>query len=487
MCLAWQPPSARCRSLWGRATTAPRLARHISIATFFVAPWTNRKVARERVPRIAEWIFPRYLAHRRWRMREVRFGHCHRECYSAMKRSLLLIAFWLVLGTVSSTRAEEAKAPFRLMSAEKINGLRKLLPKITDDKVAALLADERLLLYTEEEMPRCHQDWDGSLPGVHTAYYNISADRGEPFGNGNREFPWGTPAGTHRSENLYTFRFLWLPQDESGKTLPVTYYRKHLRGDVSRGYAWIYPVGTIFGEVLCQKTKDGSAVAFEVRIRMREQKAWEVDVFRPFPTAKELAARVKELRTNWEQQPKLVALVSHLTTEKELPVKHLYDNHPYRAINQKMGVDTLPSIDDEPLVVELLTKTPFRSAQGEMWRTGTNEVFTAAPTTSAGFHVVPAGYDAGFIEVESHSCMRCHETANKHVRDFEPGRDWYGRVRGSDGIFSWHPFDPASISYNGYGATPRIRKSLVDAGILAVYDAKLHPPEKYMRITGLDE
>ncbi len=404
-----------------------------------------------------------------------------------MKRTLLLFTLWIGLGTVSATAADQSPAPFKLMSAQKEAGLRKLLPKITDEKVAALLADERVLFYTEEEMPRCHQDWDGSLPGVHTAYYNISADRGEPYGNGNREFPWGTPAGTHRSRNLYTFRFLWLPQDEAGQTLPVTYYRKQLRYDASRGYAWIYPVGTVFGEVLCQKTKDGSAVAFEVRLRIREQRAWEVDAFRPFPNAQDLAERVQELRTDWKEQPQLAALVSHLTTDKELPSRHLYDSHPYRVLAQEMGVDSLPAIDDEKLVIELLTTTPFRSAHGELWRKGTNDIYTAAPTTDAGFHVIPAGYDAGFIEVESHSCMRCHETANKHVREFAPGRDWYGRVRGSDGIFSWHPFDPSSVSYNGFGATPRIRRSLVDAGIVAVYDAKLHPPEQYMRIKGLDE
>jgi hypothetical protein len=373
------------------------------------------------------------------------------------------------------------------MSAEKEAALRKLLPTIDDEQLTKLVNDSRTIFYTDVEMPRCHQDWDGSLPGVHSAYYNISANRSEPFGNANREFPWSGPAGTHRVTNLYTFRFFSLPQDEHGDTLPVTYYRRHLRGDASPGYAWTYPVGTVFGEVLCQKLSGERAVAFEVRIRIREQRAWEVDVFRPFPTAKSLAERVPELRADWREQPALANLVTHLTEERDLSRKHLFDSHPARAVQLSAGVDNLPPVGDEQLVIELLTTTPFRSALGEQWRKGPSGVYTSAPTTEAGPHIVPARYDAGFIEVDAHSCMKCHETANKHVREFDFGRDWYGRVRGSDGIFSWHPFDPGSVSYTGYGSTPRIRPELLSAGLVAPFNAKLHPPEKYMRIKGWDE
>ena len=388
-------------------------------------------------------------------------------------------------------KAEEratTPAPFRLMSAAKEARLRKLLPKLDDDAMQALLDDPRLILYTEEEMPRCHQDWDGSLPGLHSPYYNISANGGERFGNGNREFPWGTPAGTHRATGIYSFRFLYLPQDAKGKTLPVVYYRKQLRGDTTQGYAWMYPAGTVFGEVLCLNASGGTAAAFELRVRKRDKVSWDVDVFRPFPTAESLAGRIEELRPEWSSTPALAKLVSHLTEARPLPLGRLVDNHPsQRVIDQAMGVDSLPPIQDDKLVLELLTTTPFASAHGEVWRKGTNATFTSAPTTEAGFHIVPAKYDAGFIEVDQHSCMRCHRTANQHVRNFDFGRDWYGRVRGSDGIFSWHPFDPSSISANGYGSTPRLRGSLLSAGVLARYDSKVHQADIYARVRGLDQ
>jgi hypothetical protein len=407
-----------------------------------------------------------------------------------MKRiAILALACAYSIASSALAASPSTRSPFRLMSAEKEIGLRKLLPKLDDENTQALLDDKRLMLYTEQEMPRCHQDWDSGLPGVHSPYYNISANNSERFGNGNREFPWGTPAGTHRAANLFTFRFLSLPHDANGRPLPVVYYRKHLRGDASTGYAWMFPVGTVFGEVLCIKTPGGQAVPFELRIRKREQVAWDVDVFRPFPTAEALAERIKKLRCDWQAQPAVAKLVAHLEADQKLPVRRLVDNtHPNRrVIDQTMGVDNLPAISDDKLVVELLTTTTFTSAQGEIWRKGTNATHTNAPTTTARFHVVPANYDAGFIEVDQHSCMRCHQTANQHVRNFDAGRDWYGRVRGSDGIFSWHPFDPAAISGNGYGSAPRIRASLVNAGIVAPYNAKVHRAATYRRVRGLDE
>lgn len=405
-----------------------------------------------------------------------------------LRTMFLSVAGLCLLAPPVSAANASATSSLRLMNATKEASLRKLLPKLENEAVQAKLDDKRLILYTEDEMPRCHQDWDGGLPGLHSPYYNISANSSEPFGNGNREFPWGEAAGTHRASNVYTFRFLWLPQDENGKTLPVVYYRKHMRGDTATGYAWMYPAGTVFGEVLCVKTTNNRAVAFELRIRERNQVAWDIDVFRPFPTAESLAERIQEVRENWAQSPAVAQLVTHLTTDRALPQQRLVDNHPQkRVIDQTMGVDALPAINDDQLVIELLTTTPFTSAQGEVWRKGTNATFTHAPTTTARFHIVPANYDGGFIEVDQHSCMRCHETANQHVRNFDARRDWYGRVRGSDGIFSWHPFDPSGISRNGQANTPRIRQSLISAGMLAQYDPRIHTAKHYSRIRGLDQ
>jgi len=378
--------------------------------------------------------------------------------------------------------SETPKVSFRLMSPEREALYRKCLPLVDDAPVAELLADRRLVLYSEHEIPKAYQFWDGAFPGVHSAGYNISANGSEPFGNGNREFPWAAPAGTHRAQRVTSFRFFRLPQDDEGRVLPVVWYRKRLSGDNSLGYAWTFPVGTFFGEVLLLKGPGGLDYTFEMRVRRRAAGYWQVDAFRPFPTAAGLAARIKELRPDWQDRPQLLALCSHLEGPRKLEVRSLADRQPrQRVFQQAMGVDALPPVGDDRLVEELLTGTPFRSALGESWRDDDGGQ-TCAPTTSASFHVVPVNYDAGFIAVDNASCMRCHATANTSVREFNSGRDWYGRVRGSDGIFSFHPFSLDSISNNGYARPVRMRRELEQAGLLVKYDPAQHPSSVYQTL-----
>lgn len=373
--------------------------------------------------------------------------------------------------------------PYRLVSAARDRQLREMFPTVADDHLQSLFRDPRLILYTDNEMPKAHQDWESGLPGIHSPRYNISANGSEPFGNGNVEFPWGAPAGTHNSRNVQTYKFLWLPQDERGNTLPVAWYHEHASGDSQTGYAWIFPRGTVFGEVLLLSTPQGKSLPFEVRIRIRESDDWSVDAFRPFPTAGDLAERIRELRPQWQEHPSLEKLVRHLEEPRPLPPKLLADNHGTRQVlSQWMAEDELPEVGDDALVEELLTKSTFASVASTTWRKGSNGYMTHAPTTKASFHVVPASYSAGFIDVERKSCMRCHDTANKSVREFDAPRDWYGRIRGSDGIFSFHPFDPSCISYNGFGSGVALRQDMIAAGVLTRYDGTKHPRERYQRL-----
>ena len=137
------------------------------------------------------------------------------------------------------------------------------------------------------------------------------------------------------------------------------------------------------------------------------------------------------------------------------------------------------------LIVELLASPPFKSSLGQTWRTRTNGIHTVAPTTRSAFHVIPASNDAGFIEVDSESCMRCRETVNHHVNEFEFRRDWYGRVRGSDGIFSFHTFSTDSFSFNGFGGDPQRNVVLTDAGLLETCDPSKHPEPIYQQLREL--
>jgi hypothetical protein len=386
--------------------------------------------------------------------------------------------------TAAATQAAAAAPPApHLMAQTKEDRLRKLLPHTDNFDLQKILHDSRLILYTEAEMPRAFQDWSGNLQGVHSAYYNISANGSEPYGNGNREFPWGTPAGTQRTKGVETFRFVWLPRDTNDKPRPIVWFRKRLRGDSNDGYAWTFPVGAIVGEALAMTGPDGYEYTFEMRVRTRQYGFWDVDVYRPFPTAADLAGRIKELRPDWKDQPKLLAAVEHLEEPLEMKTQTLADKQPaQRTFSQTMGVDTLPSLGDDKLVSQLLANSTFRNVSGKAWRESPNGVKTFAPTTSAAFHIVPANYDAGFVQVDSTSCMRCHDSVGKPVTDFNPGRDWYGHIRGSDGILSFHPFSPDCVSDNGFGRGVSMRTEFEKTGVIAKYDPTQHPAKFYQTL-----
>lgn len=412
-----------------------------------------------------------------------------------MSRSVLLLVFAVSIALTSATPLQAVveenqpkAAVFRFMSAERDQVFRDCLPRVEDPAMQAILDDPRLILYTDREMPPAYQQWRGDLQGVHSPSYNISAAGNEPFGNGNREFPWGHPAGTHRTSNVRSFRFLWLPEDGEGKPLPVVWFRRRLSGDTSQGYAWRFPVGTIFGEVLMMHGPDGRDYTFEMRVRIREAGDWAVDVFRPFPTAEHLADRIRELQPKWREQPHLTKLVAHLQQPVKMAKFTLVDHQPgRRTFHASMGTDVLPPVGDDRLVGKLLVETTFKSALGETWRYTGDGQSTCAPTTKANFHIVPAKYDAGFIEVDRSSCIRCHNTVNQHVSRFNFSRDWYGRIRGSDGIFSFHPFDPGTISYNGFGQPVRMRAKLTQAGLLVKYESSKHPRSLYTQVPHLRE
>jgi hypothetical protein len=370
-----------------------------------------------------------------------------------------------------------------LMSPEKHARMRALLPQVAAPAIQAILDDERLILYTETEMPQAYQNWSGSLPGVHSPHYNISADGGEPHGNANIEFPWGTPAGLHRARNVSSFRFLWLPSDERGKVLPVVWYRWQRPGESRRGYEWIFPVGTVVGEVLSLRGPDGKQYPFELRVRIREYGEWAVDVFRPFPAAEDLAEAIKQARDDLQTRPTLAKLIDHLEEPLSMKKHTLANNHPRRVFTQSMGTDTLPPVGDDKLVIELLSGTEFRSALDTQWRESEDGTgYTCAPTTQATFHIIPAGYMGGFIDVNPESCARCHDSVGEPAQHFDFARDWYGRVRGSDDIFSFHPFSLGSISHNGMGGPVSMRSELLQAKVLERFDRARHPSDLYQRL-----
>ena len=369
----------------------------------------------------------------------------------------------------------------RLVSNTEHVARRGNLPIIADDELAELLASDDVIFYGQQEMPRAYPKWNGLSAGVHDAFYNISAGAGEPFGNGNREFPWDGAAGTHRSRNVETVHFFVLPRDGDGHLLPIVYTTSPADAQGVGKVTWRFPHGTLFGECLLIRFDADRALPCELRLRRRVESDWEVDVLRPFPTAESLAARIETLRPDWASDPDLLVLVEHLRDPNTLQRGTLRDDHPRRTFDAVAGIDDLPPIDGE-LAQTLLESTPFVSCAHTDWKTSDNGLVSYSPTTRHQRHIVPANFDGGFVAVDSVSCRRCHDTTGTNVSVFQPRRDWYGDIRGSDGIFSFHPFDRTAISGNGQSTRVSLRADFVEAGILAPFDATKHDEANYSEL-----
>jgi hypothetical protein len=353
--------------------------------------------------------------------------------------------------------------PLRLVSDEQHAEFMKFLPP-TDDSWLRVLKTKNIIFYTDDEMPPAYQIWDGLLPGIHSVYYNISADKPrERYGNPNLEFPWKGPAGLDSSDNAHSIKFVVLPDDN-----PILWWREALPHDTHPAgtFRWVYPVGTVFGEILTVRSPAGWDYTFELRTRTRTAKTWVMNVFRPFATPAELIQQIKNVEPGWREDERLV----NWFNVGELSVSRLVNEHPKTVIDRRALLDPLPPL--QPRAVEkLLTETKFKSVLGQAWRqSAASELECHAPTAEAGFHVVPRNYAGAFLEASSRKCMTCHDTVAKHANDFQFGRDWYGRVRGSDGIFSFHIFEPSCISGNGVSRAPELRTQLIRAGKLRHYD-----------------
>jgi hypothetical protein len=362
-----------------------------------------------------------------------------------MRTLSVLALFGAIVTTLGAQRAEQsATAPFRLMSVVDEARWRRLLPATGDPWLAELFAQE-LIFYTDREMPRAYP----YNSGMHAPDFNVVGGN-EPYGNPNIEFPWGSPAGTHRSPNAHAVRFVHLPA-------AITWWWRTVEQQRPKGkvklHEWEYPPHTTFGEVLLLSDPSGKLHTYEVRTRSRDTDRWRDNVYRPMGTRAELDAWLADnaaVRLG-KAAPKLVRLVS---------------GHPnLKAFDRLAAVDELPEMPSA--VVRQILARPFELVMNKEWvrepRTG---IPGFAPTTRSGFGIVPTDYDAALVQLTSRSCMTCHDDVGQSADRFDQGRDWRGRVRGSDGIFSFHIFEPDCISKDGRHREPQLRKALLDAGLL---------------------
>jgi hypothetical protein len=256
----------------------------------------------------------------------------------------------------------------------------------------------------------------GGISGWYSRHYNISANRAEPFGNANLEFPWRT-GGIDKSRNAkgstFCNRLAMQPRTwqaaggrrqrvQKGTTWNWREGRGHIEG--------LYPDGSVVGELLqVKEPREAEGRTFEVRLMTKVQGQWQFRTFRRFGKRAELA-------------PFIVA--------EKITVDRLVNKHPETVVDLTGLVD---EIELSAEGVRQVFSWPMKDVTGEVFyeRDG-HKCF--APTAGKGEQVVPVGYQGGFFGADS--CKKCHDTVGKSVSEFQLGRDWYGYVRGIDGIFS---------------------------------------------------
>jgi len=331
----------------------------------------------------------------------------------------------------------------------KADSFKIKLPKFNSESLKRVFNSEHLKFYDLQTMPMAYQDFEGALRGIHSPKYNISANRSEPFGNGNIEFPWGKPAGTHRSSGISSVKFINLPILPDNSLIPIVFWNT-----VGEGYEWLFPHGTVIGEILFK-----DQTCFEIRTRTRNEGKWNIDVLRPYLSADELRKQIAKCFPSFNDDAELKTLFDScdivdqdsMILEDTQPNKRVFENKIKRII--------LPGISKEKADI-LFNDRIFRSALGTTWTKAVDS--PSIPTLNEGHGITPINYDGDFIEVSSKSCARCHDTVNTHVRNFDFRRDWYGKIRGSDGIFSFSIFDPSCISDNGIGQGVKINQELLN-------------------------
>lgn len=387
-------------------------------------------------------------------------------------RSLLVL--FLLAGSASAQLIEPAK----------LARIQAVMPRFASEEMDLVAHDASLLFYDEQTMPKAYQ-FNGT---AYSPYYNQAANP-DPHGNANDELPWREAAGTDHVENLEAVRFIWLPKQPSGKPYPIVYRREQLPtkfSDEPPSVTWVFPRGSVVGELFTVRSPDGKDFAFEVRTRTKFADGWRMEVFRPYATAGDLAAALQRLDR--------ADLAARVKTPLNGSLVSLKNPHPKTVVNEHAHWQALPKMPPE-VVAKLLSGAVFQECSHTVWAyQGDQEQHAPAVLPDDAFNVVPARYEGAVVPVTDASCTRCHQTTLHLAEEFAPNigraafsvadnhREWYGRVRGSDGIFSFHPFEPSCISGNGAAYQVRYRQELLQAGVIAPYNANQHTPERYRRM-----
>ena len=349
----------------------------------------------------------------------------------------------------------------------------KHLPTLADTETNTRLRSANTMWYDESSMIFSYQDSFGNPEGpqglrANRVAFDVGSNSTDPgikalttyFELSRFRFPFSVAPRATDNPNSYVINFWSPPKDESGRTLPVIWWKN------ASHWHWTFPVGTLLGEVMITRANASSDwYVFEVRTRKRELNRWATDIFRPFTSAVDLSQRIKQERPNWESTD-LAPLIKQLESNTNLiPAK--LESPAYSKIFPTISgyYDVLPETSDSGLIKTLLSETVFHSAMNSKWKSEGAKI-TYAPTTNAAFHIVPRGYIAGLLESSEESCSRCHVQSGRPLGQLDNRLVLYGEIWGEDQVFTWHPFKVVAEMFTVSEGSRLVNPRLVEAGLI---------------------
>lgn len=398
-------------------------------------------------------------------------------------RALLLLAATAVAACDRPNETSEPKAEVPdsaflgqrvdIMDPAKVQTLKALLPRVQDAELTAIFSNANTMWYDKDSLKHVYQDSVTPILGVraNSIGRQLAVDGQLVFNTSQSfHFPFNITAGMQHSPETYNLNFWSLPE-RSGQLLPVAWYQ-----DDTTRWRWIFPVGTTFGEVLFLKDPQGGLNVYEIRTRKRYADGWEVNAYRPFLTAAELADSVVQKRPNWQAVPALKTAVDALRRPDTLVAKRLTSQYYGPTFDAVEGaLDVVPDLGDVALVKDLLRTATFRSAEGRIWKqSGGKETYAAS--TSASFSIVPKDYEAGLYPVNEVSCNRCHQDTGRQIGEFSFNSLLYGEIWGEDRIFTWHLFDESGNFFGAYQNNRVMNRKFEQAGLVVRYQGGTDQP-----------
>lgn len=165
-------------------------------------------------------------------------------------------------------------------------------------------------------------------------------------------------------------------------------------------YRWTYPTGTIFVDMLT-RVRNGEEYPFEVRTREKQASGeWESTAYRPYATEADLPAGSEKQTWVMKSQP-----------------------------GEKLSLIDVDRLDAQAWSV------PADTHHAD-WPAFKPSRIIATSANNDG--VFPPGYAGNMV-----ACAKCHQHAGK-------SSEYASTFRGDDGVLSFHPFEPSSISDNGF-------------------------------------